>query len=118
VRCLPCDNCRTHAQLADGTPYLIGQTPVTPFRVSCSRCKLTSIITAARFASLPEVTHDELAGWGLLETYAADLTLGHALPIAHAVDLLKAGFTVQEVTALPVQEPPPEPPPEVPPDLA
>ena len=110
MRLLPCDNCHTHAQLADGTPYLIGQTPVTPFRVSCSRCKLTTMLTAARFAQLPEVTHDELAAFDLLETYARDLTLGHALPIAHAVDLYRAGFTVGELTALPAPEPPPEVP--------
>ena len=108
MRLLPCDNCHTHAQLADGTPYFIGQTPITPFRVTCSRCKLTSVLTAARFNQLPEVTHDQLAEFGLLETYARDLTLGHQLPIAHAVDLLRAGFTVHEIAALPSPEPPPE----------
>ena len=103
---LPCDNCHTYAQLADGHPYLIGQSPVFPFRVACSRCKLTTIITATRFAQLPEVTRGELAVFGLLETYARDLTLGHTLPIAHAVDLYLAGFTVQELAALPPPEPP------------
>jgi len=110
VKLLPCDNCRTNAQLADGTPHLIGQSPVFPYRSSCSRCKLTTIITAARYAQLPEVTHDELAAFGLLEVYARDLTLGHALPIDHAVDLLRAGFTVQELYVLPLPEPPPEVP--------
>jgi len=106
VRLLPCDNCHTHAQLADGTPHLIGQSPTFPYRSSCSRCKLSTIITAARYAQLPEVTHDELAAFGLLEVYARDLTLGHALPIARAVDLFRAGFTVQELADLPLPEVP------------
>lgn len=100
MKLLPCDNCRDHALLADGSPYLIGQVPVTPFRVSCRRCKLTSTITAARFATLPEVTPDELDTFGLLETYARDLTLGHQLPISHAVDLYRVGFTVRELEDL------------------
>lgn len=112
MKLLPCDNCRTrdhtYAQLADGTPYLIGQSPVFPFRVSCSRCKLSYILTATRFAQLPEVTHDELAAFGLLETYARDLTLGHQLPITHAIDLYRAGLTPAELDALSPPEPLPQ----------
>lgn len=112
MKILPCDNCRTrdhtYAQLADGSPYLIGQSPVFPYRIACSRCKLTTLLTAVRFAQLPEITHDELEAFGLLEAHAADLTLGHQLKIAEAVDLYRAGFTVQELDALDPPEPLPE----------
>lgn len=103
-RLLPCDNCRDHALLRDGTPYLVGSVHVFPYQYPCRRCKLTTTITAVRFNQLPDVTADQLADFGLLESYARDLTLGHQLPIGHAVDLYRAGFDVETLEALTRQE--------------
>lgn len=70
-----------------------------PFVYQCRACKRTSQITVIEFNSLPEINVGDLPQ-EQQEAMAMDLTLGRELPIAHAVDLARAGFTMQDVLAM------------------
>lgn len=101
--------------LRDETPYVCGRPPALPTRVYCARCKLKTLVTAAMWARIPELTGTQLEEMGLLDFVARDYTLGGLFTIEKARDFVRAGRTLEEVREIGRETPAPPPaPPERP----
>lgn len=84
-------------------PYLVGRPASFPLRVKCGACKRISTFSAAEFAVLPELTVEQLEAFGMLQVITRDW-VGDGHTHEQAKDLLRAGFGLDELRALPKQE--------------
>jgi hypothetical protein len=105
VKLLPCDTCDTgHASLdpKGDVPYTLERFPRDgrEFYVRCRRCKKPTALTVFGFNALPDLTPEDLETLGMLDHVAKDLTLGGAVTLDQAKDLVRAGLSLPDVHAL------------------